>query len=271
MQTLQALHERRAYECRLTPDRALETLEEAEAFLGDRGLLTRTTDCSLPSLFEACHEEPYAPGKPGFGQWPRTKWGWSFALPRRPGVYELKIHHRRKSLYVSEETARVIDPICRAELERMHDEPDWALVLDHLAAAGPSTSDDLKTELGLKPKELKKILYPLELCGAVVTRAVEPDEQGQVEGFEYARWDQVFTEPAAADGGIDELVARAVQAAVVAEEREVPRWFAWRWRYDAGVLDRLVSEGRLERPEPGWVAAPPSAYRESPPGSGGRE
>jgi hypothetical protein len=259
MQTLQALHERRAYECRLTPDRALETLEEAEAFLGDRGLLTRTTDCSLPSLFEACHEEPYAPGKPGFGQWPRTKWGWSFALARRPGVYELKIHHRRKSLYVSEDVARIMDPICRAEIERMGEEADWALVLDHLAAAGPSTSDDLKTELDLKPKELKKILYPLELCGAVVTRAVEPDEHGQVEGFEYARWDQVFTEPAAGDGGIDELIVRAVKAAVVAEEREVPRWFAWRWRYDAGVLDRLVSDGRLERPEPGWVAAPASA------------
>ena len=259
MQTLQALQERRAYECRLTPDRALETLDEAEEFLRDRGLLTRTPDCSLPSLFEACHEEAYAPDKPGFGQWPRTKWGWSFALPRRAGVYELKIHHRRKSLYVSDETARLVDPICRAELERMHEEPDWALVLDHLAAAGPSTSDDLKTELGLKPRELKKILYPLELCGAVVTRAVEPDEHGRVEGFEYARWDQVFTEPAPGDGSLDELVARAVEAAVLAEEREVPRWFAWRWRLDAGLLDRLVSAGRLERPEPGWLAAPASA------------
>ena len=259
MQTLQALQERRAYECRLTPDRALETLDEAEEFLRDRGLLTRTPDCSLPSLFEACHEEAYAPDKPGFGQWPRTKWGWSFALPRRAGVYELKIHHRRKSLYVSDETARLVNPICRAELERMHEEPDWALVLDHLAAAGPSTSDDLKTELGLKPRELKKILNPLELCGAVVTRAVEPDEHGRVEGFEYARWDQVFTEPAAGDGSLDELVARAVEAAVLAEEREVPRWFAWRWRLDAGLLDRLVSAGRLERPEPGWLAAPASA------------
>jgi hypothetical protein len=258
VQTLQALRDRRAWECRLTPDRALETIEEAEEFLRDRGMLTRTSDCSLPSLFEACHEDPYAPDKPGFGQWPRTKWGWSFALPKRPGIYALKVHHRRKTLYVSDETARLLDPICRAEIERMREAPDWGLVLDHLAAAGPSTSDDLKTELGLKPKELKKILYPLELCGAVVTRAVEPNEEGLVEGFEYARWDQVFPEPARVDGGIEELVVAGVRAAVIAQERELPYWFAWKRRFAPDLVDRLVSAGRLERPEPGWVAAPAS-------------
>jgi hypothetical protein len=234
----------------------LETLDEAEGFLRERGLLTRTPDCSLPSLFEACHEEPYAPDKPGFGQWPRTKWGWSFALPRLPGVYALKIH-RGKTLYVSEETARILDAICRAEIERMQEaDPNWALVLRHLADAGPSTTEDLKTELGLKPKELKKILSPLELCGAVVNRAIEPDEHGEVEGFEYLRWDQLFPEAAPGDGAIDELLVAGVRAAVVATERELPRWFAWRWRFPPDVVERLVSGGRLARPAPGWVSAP---------------
>ena len=255
---LAQLEKRRAYECRLTPDRALATIDEAEEFLRDRGLLTRTPDCSLPSLFEACHEEPYAPDKAGFGQWPRTKWGWSFALPARPGVYELKIHHRRKTLYVSDEIARIIDPICRAEIARMREAPEWRLVLDHLADAGPATSEDLRMELGLKLKELKKILYPLELCGTVVTRAIAPDEDGEVEGFEYARWDQVFTEPSS-DGGIEALVVAAVRAAVVATEKEVPRWFAWPRRVDADLVERLIRDGRLERPEPGWVSAPESA------------
>jgi len=259
---LASLQERRAFLCRLTPDRALQTLDEAHAFLEDRGLLTRSPDSALPSLFGACHEEPYAPDKPGFGQWPRTKWGWSFALLRRPGVYAPKIHHRRKTLYVGERVARVLDPICRAELERMHAaDPDWARLLDHLAAAGPSTADDLKTELSLKPADLKKILYPLELCGAVVGRAIEPTERGDVEGFEYVRWDQLVPERAPDDTAtaIDDLVVTAVTAAVVAPEREVARSFPWRWRLDAGVVDRLVSEGRLDRPEPGWVAAAASA------------
>jgi len=252
------LQERRSFLCRLTPDRALETLDEAAGFLEERGMLTRTPDSSLPSLFEACHEEPYAPDKPGFGQWPRTKWGWSFALARRPGVYATKVHHRSKTLYVSADVARLLDPIIRAEIERMREEDDWALVLDHLQAAGPSTTEDLRTELGLKPKELKKLLAPLELCGTVVVRAIEPAEAGMVEGFEYARWDQIHTEAAPGDGTLDDLVVAAVRAAVVATEREVPRWFAWRWRFDANLVDRLVNEGRLERPEPGWVAAPAS-------------
>jgi hypothetical protein len=253
---LAELQERRGFALRLTPDRALETIEDAEAFLRDRGMLTRTPDCSLPSLFEACHEDPYAPDKPGFGQWPRTKWSWSFVLATRPDVYALKIHHRRKTLYVSEDVARLVDPIVRAELDRMHDNPEWALVLDHLADAGPSTTDDLRTELGLKPRDLKKLLYPLELCGTVVNRAVEPVETGEIQGFEYLRWDQAYAEAAPGDGTIDEFIAAAVAAAVVATEREIPKWFAWRWRFDPGLLDRLVSEGRLIRPAQGWLAVP---------------
>ncbi len=256
MTSLAELRERRAWECRLTPDRALESLDEAEDFLRDRGMLTRTTDCSLPSLFEACHEEPYAPSKPGFGQWPATKWGWSFALPRRPGVYELKIHHRAKTLYVSEETARLLDPIVRAELERMEAaDEDWRRVLRHLEEAGPATTEDLKTELGFRPRELKAVLYPLELCGVVVRRAIEPEETGEVQGFELVRWDHVFRARDGADppAAMDDLVVAGVRAAVVAREAEVARWFAWRWRIDERLVERLVEDGRLERPEPGWV------------------
>jgi hypothetical protein len=255
---LAELQERRAFRCRLTPDRALSSLDEAEEFLRDRGMLTRTTDSALPSLFEACHEDPYAPDKPGFGQWPRTKWSWSFILPTRPNVHTVKIH-RGKTLYITDETARILDPLCRAEIERMEGVDEWALVLRHLGDAGPSTVDDLKTELALKPKELKKILFPLELCGAVVSRAVEPTEEGMVEAFEYLRWDQLFPEPAGGEARFDDLIVAGVRAAVVAPERELPKWFAHRWRFDSELVERLVREGRLERPEPGWVADPTSA------------
>ncbi len=256
---LRELQERRAFELRLTPDRALETFDDAVEFLRDRGMLTRSADSALPSLFEACHEDPYAPDKQGFGQWPRTKWSWSFMLAAQPGVYAPKIHHRRKTLYVSDETARLLDPIIRAELDRMNGEPEWALVLEHLDAAGASSAEDLQTELGLKPPELKKLLYPLELCGVVVNRAIEPTEDGRVDGHEYVRWDQAFPEAAGGGARLDDFVVAAVRAAVVAPEREITKWFAWRWRFDADLLDRLVAEGRLMRPELGWIAIPMSS------------
>ena len=32
------------------------------------------------------------------------------------------------------------------------------------------------------------------------------------------------------------------------------RWFSWTWRWEDGLVDRLVAEGHLVRPEPGWLA-----------------
>src|SRR6478672_3023830 len=204
------LRERRAFDCRLTPDRALESIDEAEAFLLDRGLLTRLADSALPSLFGACHEEPYAPSKPGFGQWPRTKYPWFGELGARG--YPVLAVHRGKSLLVAPEVARLVDPLCRSELERRADD----VLLRHLAEAGPSELEDVQVELGLAPKELKRLRAPLERCGALVARSVVYENPHR-HTSELARWDQRFPEPAEG-GGLAQLVVAAVRAAVVAPE-----------------------------------------------------
>ena len=248
MTTLAELEERRAHECRLSADRALASLDEAEEFLRDRGLLTRTVDSALPSLFEACHEEPYARESPGFGQWPATKFPWFGQLGAR-GHLILAVH-RGKSLLVTDETAELLDPICRAELARMEAaEEEWARLLHHLADAGPSELEDLQTELGLTPKELKSLRSPLERCGAIVARSiVYEDPHGHTSLL--ARWDQVHTEPngtAAPREALGDLICAGVRAAVAAPERELSRWFSWRWYWDDELVDGLVESGRLVR------------------------
>jgi hypothetical protein len=251
---VQELLERRDELCRLVPARALESPEDAHGFLLDRGLLTRTPDSALPSFFAACHEEPYASGSPGFGAWPATKYPWYFELAERPDVHELKVHNG-KSILFSDETLPLVDGICRSELARMEQHEEWAPLLRHLADAGPSTLDDLQTELELKPKDLKLLRYPLERCGACVSRRLEDET-------ELLRYDQAYPEPVAETPRVDDLLVAAVRAAVVAPERELPRkWFSWRWLIPDDLVDRLVMDGRLERPEPGWVAvaAPASA------------
>lgn len=266
MASLAELQERRAYELRLTPDRALETLDEAEEFLHDRGLLTRTADSALPSLYEAFHEDPYKPGVGGFGDWPATKWPWFGELAERDGVYALKIH-RGKHMLLTEDVARLADPILRSEIERMRTEADdWARLLDHLATAGPSQIEDLQVELALRPKELKDLRYPLELCGAVVSRSLAVSAgrgEAHSHSSELARWDQVFPEPSG-EGGLEDLVVAGMHAAVVAPERELPRWFSWRFLWRRGLVDILVDEGRLWRPEPGWVSAAETASAPAP-------
>jgi hypothetical protein len=254
---LAELIERRELELRLTPDRALETLDEAEGFLRDRGLLTRTADSALPSLYEAFHEDPYLPASRGFGQWPATKWPWFGELAERDGVYALKVH-RGKHILVTEEIARLLDPILRAEIERMRSAADdWALLLDHLAETGPSESEDLQVELGYRPKDFKGVRSPLERCGAVVSRSygVSTSRGNEQVTNELARWDQVYPEAVGGELDLKPLVVAAIRAAVVAPEREVPRWFSWQWYWRAELLDELVDEGTLWRPEPGWVSA----------------
>jgi hypothetical protein len=263
---LAELKERRAYELRLTPDRALETLDEAEAFLHDRGLLTRTADSALPSLYDAFHEDPYKPGARGFGEWPATKWPWFGELADRDGIYPLKIH-RGKHVLLTEEVARLADPILRSELERLRTaEPDCGRLLDHLEAAGPSELEDLQVELGLGPKDLKGIRYPLERCGAVISRSLAVSTSqggGHAHTSELARWDQVFPEPSP-HGGLEELVVAGVRAAVVAPERELPRWFSWSWLWRKELVDELVRDGRLWRPAPGWVTEAGTASARAP-------
>ncbi len=253
--TLAGLERLRAERCRLTADRALESFDEAAAFLADRGLLTRTQDSALPSLFGACHEQGWRPGSGGFGEWPATKYRWFWQLGRLEGVIEVAFH-RGKSMLLTREVAALADPICRAELERhANDDRDAATLLEHLAAAGPSTVEDCKVELGWSASRLRDARGPLQRIGAVVGNATTLGVEGggHIHTSVLARWDQVFGPPATG-GGLADLLVAAVTAAVVAPERELSRWFSWTWLWRDDLVDGLVAEGRLWRPQIGRVA-----------------
>ncbi len=251
MESLTELRERRAFCCRLTPDRALRSLAEAEALLRDRGLLTRTADCALPSLYEACHEDPYKPGSPGFAAWPATKWPWFGELAGRG--YLVTAVHRGKNLLVTAEVARLLDPICRAEIERMRAvDRGWRRLLDHLAAAGPSSIEDLRAELGLKRQELKSLRAPLERCGAIISRSPQVTAgEGHQHSSELVRWDQAYPGAGGTDAdpsrALKDLLAAGVRASVVTPEPELRRWFSWQWYWTDTLVDDLVREGRLRR------------------------
>jgi len=263
MESLAGLRERRAFECRLTPDRALESLDEADAFLRERGLLTRTGDSALPNLYEACHEESYKPGSAGFATWPATKWPWFGALTER-GHLCIAVH-RGKNLLVTSETAALLDPICRAETERLRAaEPGYRCLIDHLATAGPSDIETLREELHLKRQDLRALRSPLERCGAIVARSVVMTSDrggGHLHTSELLRWDQAYPasgtarsatiDPAEALG---DLLVAAVKAAVLAPEPELRRWFSWTWYWTPALVDELVGNARLRRLD-GYVTA----------------
>jgi hypothetical protein len=257
VRSLPELLEERSFACRLTPDRTLAGLEEAEEFVRERGIVTGTADCSLPSLHTAIHEEPYRPGGRGFAAYPKTKWWWAGALAQQPDVHDLKIH-RGKGVLVSGEVAARADPLAREELsraERGEYGEDAARLVVHLSSAGPSAVDDLRDELGLQAKALRAARDRLERVGAVVSKGLrlEAAEGGHRHSSELWRWDQLFPQ-ASGQGGLADLLVTGVRAAVVAPEREVASWFSW--RADRQLLEQLVAHGRLARPEEGWLCLP---------------
>ena len=258
MNSVTELRQKRLHDCRLNADRKLETLDEAEAFLVDRGVLTLTQDSALPSLFAATHEEPYKRGSAGFGSWPKTKWPWGAELAHRPGVHALKVH-RGKVLLCHHAAMRAIDPLARAALiEADSAGDDGSRLLRHLKSAGPSKLDDVKAELGLEAPALRKVREKLEMVGAIVSRDVPIDETkgGHRHTSELARWDQVWNKPwkANQEQALAELVLIGVRAAVLAHQDEVGKWFSWPVEWP--LLSELISARRLQRPGPGWLAIP---------------
>jgi hypothetical protein len=252
---LEALLARRDEALRLRPELALGSLEEAQAFVRERGVVTLTASCSLPSLYGACHEEPYKPGGKGFAAYPKTKWPWGFELRARPGIQWLRLL-RGKGVFLGETAVAAADPLCLEGLalaEAGVQGEEAARVVAHLAAAGPSLLDELKEELGLSASALRQARSKLERVGAVTAREVVLEDGGRHRHTsELRRWDQLESVPAGA-GGLGELVVAGIRAAVVAPEREAARWFSW---FEEGLVERLVDDGRLVRPEPGWLATP---------------
>jgi hypothetical protein len=256
---IERLREARIHACRLTPDRALRSVDEAEAFLNERGMLTLAPDCALPSLFGATHEESYIPGGRGFAAWPRTKWSWRGALAERPGVLWTKIY-RGKGLFLSAETAQAADPLCRAALADVEDGragAGAARLVAHLAATGPRLLEDLQLELGIEAQRLRTLRESVERVGALVGReeTVLTMSGGHRHTTRLHRWDQVvpgvsMQEPKAALGA---LLVAGVRAAVLVPTEEVRAWFSW--PIPSGLLEDLVSGGQLVCPAPGWLAA----------------
>lgn len=241
---------------RLRPELALSTLDEAEAWVRERGLVTLLPSTSLPSLFAACHEEPYSEDGRGFGSWPKTKWWWGGALEERGLLYAKLL--RGSGVFVSDEAAAAADPLCRSELadaEAGRYGEYCRLVVEHLAEAGPSYAGEVGDELNLERGSFRNVRKRLERVGALVARSVSielPDGRHRHES-ELRRWDQVRPERASG-GGLADLVVAGVRAAVAVPEREVRSWFSW--PVEPALIESLVDAGRLARPEPGLLAMP---------------
>jgi hypothetical protein len=164
-----------------------------------------------------------------------------------------------KNLLLSQRALELADPICRAELDRFLTQPIRSeedrltrRLLDRLARAGPSSSESVQVELDLHFRALRSLRHSLERCGVLVSRqVVVPAGDGHV----LCRYDQLVPDPLVTGRDpFEELVVAGVHAAVLAPERELLRWFRRPCHARTGLVDRLVSDGRLVGINGGLVA-----------------
>lgn len=238
----------REFACRLKKKRALKTLNLAREFLFDRGMLTLTADSTLPSLFGACHEAPYAPGRGGFAEWPRTKWWWGGALANMKCVYPTNIR-KGKGLYLSTHTAFIIDPLCMEELVKAEDGlygRDSMELVKYLDKEGPTLIDKIKADLRIKPTALKTIRKKLEPFGIVNARGVtiESNDKHRHTSRLY-RWDQFFPKRSkkSPDNALEELIIAGIKACVIVPKNEACGWFSW--KLSSELINHLMESKKI--------------------------
>lgn len=253
---------RRDIALRLLPSLRLRSLEDAEEFLVERGLLTILPTTSLPSLFGAT-DPPADMTARGWARWPSGIWWWDSALAHSASALRLKIM-RGTGVVVARRLMPVLDPLCRAELDRA-DAGEYgegpARLVRHLREDRPSLLDDLKDGRGWETAELRSSRNRLEKVGVLVTREVEVDAKsgGHRHTSELRRWDQLDPLPSSRPEGLRErptglagLLVAAIRSAVFAPEAEARSWFSW--PVPGSLVDALVDGGDVARPVSGYLA-----------------
>jgi hypothetical protein len=250
-----ALASRRAWECRTSPDRWLETIDEARAFLADRQMLTIAPSSSLPSVFGACAPNP-DPLARGYASWPPGKWWWPGALAEAADVQRTRLAGGHV-LLVAAALFQAIAPLCLRELARADNGAcgnDAQQLVRFLDEAGPTVLGDARAGLGWSAQMMARVRGGLEPVGAVLAEDIELRARngGHIHTSRLYRADQIVTRSSTArvDVAHRTLLAASVRASVVAPRKEVERWFAWP---ATAIVEAMLADGTFELVDNRWL------------------
>ena len=201
------------------------------------------------------------PASRGFGQWPETKWPWFGELcgPRRrvrPEDPPREAHPRHRA---GRGAARPDSP------ERARAD---ALGGGRLGAAARSSRRRRAVRGRGSARGAQAVIegaqgrYEPHSSGAASWSAGHSPSRRRPKGRTRARRSSpagtrcIRSHRRAAARGPDR---RGGARGRRAPERQAYRWFSWIWLYRRTLVDDLVADGRLWRPEPDWVTAVESA------------
>ncbi len=217
----------RAYLHRLTPDRALNTVEEAARFVREIGVVLLSPYRYLPSLFAAAQGQPFKPGFGGFGQWPAHAWWWDREISALPDVVTLKLI-RGRTTFAASKAWPAIDAAVRGRIPEKFGEFECDLIAE-LQERGATPSRELNLVRGYGragTKRLQKARDTLERRALLLSRPIIHGDHLHDSLLEL--WETRFPEPMSEARGIEPLLLTCLQvSAGPVPVEEVFAWIAW--------------------------------------------
>jgi hypothetical protein len=237
----------RLHRHRLTPSRALTNPAEAREFVREMGIILRTPDPYLPSLFAAAQGRPYKEGVGGFGNWPEHAWWWDGELTKDGDILISKVIGGRTA-FVARSCWPALDAAVRGRASQLTNDVERHFVAC-LRMEGTIRADDLRGLMGLESKDKKNIFQKartrLEKLGVILTEYTPLNIHRHVSML--ALWEHRFPSPLTAAHGVALILRAVVAAAGQFPEKNLNSLFAWPSEETEMAIESLVQSGILSR------------------------
>ena len=264
-QILKRAQDLREKEHRLQPSLRLRTIDEIQEFVHAKGLVSVLGGNELPSVISAILGREWKPSRKGFTSW--EEW-WSIKisgqnaghalgqLDRAKDIISTRIFRNSKTL-VSQSLWPILNPIVKRHLDlavkhKILSGLEWK-ILKVLDDNGPTRTDHLRSRLKLQGKthtsRFHRALSKLENY-ALILGYEDPHPERHLHANIWQPWTMrvspgVKGKPRLAYGdAVMELFAKTLDAAILAPEKEVEKWFQW----EGGLSEakkQLLDSGKI--------------------------
>src|SRR5712692_3131349 len=264
-QILKRARDLRQKEHRLHPSLRLRTIDEIRQFVHGKGLVSVFGGNELPSVISAILGREWKPSGKGFTSW--EEW-WSLKisgqnaghalgqLGRAKDIIATRIFRNSKTL-VSQNLWPILNPIVKHHLDlaakhKILSGLEWQ-ILKVLDGNGSTRTDHLRSLLKLQGKthtsRFHSALSKLENY-ALIIGYEDPHPERHLHANIWQPWTMrispgVKGKPRLAYGNaVMELLAKTFDAALLAPEKEVEKWFQW----ESGLSEakkQLLDSGKI--------------------------
>ncbi len=255
----------REKEHRLRPSLRLQTIDEIQEFVHKNGLVSVFGGNELPSIISAILGREWKPSREGFTTW--EEW-WSIKisgqnaghalaqLDRAKDIVSTRIFRNKKTL-ISRSLWPILNPIVKHHLDlaarhKILSPLEWRIIkiLDN---DGPARTDHLRTRLKLQGKThttgFHRALSRLETYPLIIGYE-DPHPERHLHANIWQPWKMRVDsklkgkQGMAYNDAVMELLARTLDAAILAPEKKVGKWFQWKLEA-LEAKERLLNSGKI--------------------------